>query len=516
MPSKKITFKKGKNETVYVYHILKSFRNENGNPTSKEVLIGKKDLETGELIPNDRYFEIYPKENRYELPNEILSYGNFFAFFKLAEELGLTKTLMNHFSNDWEKILTTSIYIICEGNVMLYLEDWLENTYLPEEFKFSAKHSSEFFASISHDKKINFFRDWTNLRKEQEYIAYDITSISTYAKEIDLAEWGYNRDNDSLPQVNLGMFFGQTSHIPIFYNVYNGSVPDKSHLIFMMEHTQIFGIEKIKFVMDRGFLTQPNLKYMRDEGHHFIVPFPDSRAETPTLIEEVLPTIKTARNWIDSLQMYGTSVSHKLYDIDVKVHIYYDLDKRAHTEKKLYSHINSLEKKLEALGKPKRIPKQYKAFFDVEKEEEENKIEYEKNYDKIDGILQYAGFIVFVTSDISLTSEELLHIYKGRDGIEKHFDELKNELDFSRLHTHIDKTMEGKMFVAFIALILRSYLEMKIFANEETKKWTIKKVLLELEKIKLLTFSGTSKMFMPLTRKQKQILEALGITLELL
>ena len=33
-----------------------------------------------------------------------------------------------------------------------------------------------------------------------------MTSISTYSKGIDLAQPGYNRDGDQLPQINLAMF----------------------------------------------------------------------------------------------------------------------------------------------------------------------------------------------------------------------------------------------------------------------------------------------------------------------
>ena len=59
MPEKRVTFKKGNNGTVYAYYTLRAYRNKDGKPTSDEVGIGKKASDTGMLIPNRRYFELF-------------------------------------------------------------------------------------------------------------------------------------------------------------------------------------------------------------------------------------------------------------------------------------------------------------------------------------------------------------------------------------------------------------------------------------------------------------------------
>lgn len=58
------------------------------------------------------------------------------------------------------------------------------------------------------------------------------------------------------------MYTGEKTKLPIFYNVYNGSITDKEQLIFMMKHTQELNIENVKFVMDKGFYKKDNLNYM--------------------------------------------------------------------------------------------------------------------------------------------------------------------------------------------------------------------------------------------------------------
>ena len=68
-----------------------------------------------------------------------------------------------------------------------------------------------------------FFNDWMKRRKNTEYLAYDVTSISSYGKNMENLEWGYNRDKEKLPQINMGMYFGEESGLPLYYRVYPGS-----------------------------------------------------------------------------------------------------------------------------------------------------------------------------------------------------------------------------------------------------------------------------------------------------
>jgi len=62
------------------------------------------------------------------------------------------------------------------------------------------------------------------------FIVFDLTSISSYANGIDMVEWGYNRDRESLPQINLGVIYGEPSALPLFYSLYPGSIHDVTTL----------------------------------------------------------------------------------------------------------------------------------------------------------------------------------------------------------------------------------------------------------------------------------------------
>lgn len=58
LPKKKIV-KEKRNEKIYVFYVLKTFRNNKNQPTNKRVSIGRLDEDTNMLIPNDTFFKYF-------------------------------------------------------------------------------------------------------------------------------------------------------------------------------------------------------------------------------------------------------------------------------------------------------------------------------------------------------------------------------------------------------------------------------------------------------------------------
>lgn len=134
---------------------------------------------------------------------------------------------------------------ICAG-----YEDWCDEVYPHGGVKLGSADISRVFQAIDYKSRMEFFRIWIYARNPGEYISYDVTSISSYAKGIEALEWGYNRDEESLPQLNLAMYYGQESMLPLYYCVYPGSVPDKTHLEYMLRDNTLIECRKgIKYVL---------------------------------------------------------------------------------------------------------------------------------------------------------------------------------------------------------------------------------------------------------------------------
>ena len=107
----------------YVYKVLSTYRAENGQPTNTRRAIGKLDIDSGMLIPNDAYWEYYgdrPIEAEATAPEptpsfeSVHSVGASFLVGRILESLGITDILRNVFGKvKAMAILTAAMYMVC-------------------------------------------------------------------------------------------------------------------------------------------------------------------------------------------------------------------------------------------------------------------------------------------------------------------------------------------------------------------------------------------------------------------
>mgnify|MGYP007111982737 FL=1 len=71
-----------------------------------------------------------------------------------------------------------------------------------------------------------FFRLQGKRRIEQEYWAYDSTSISSYSDTLKQIQYGNNKEHDRLAQLNLLLVFGEASGLPFYDRKLAGNIPD--------------------------------------------------------------------------------------------------------------------------------------------------------------------------------------------------------------------------------------------------------------------------------------------------
>ena len=128
-------------------------------------------------------------------------------------------------------------------------------------------------------------------------------------------------------------------------------------------------------------------------------------------------------------------------------------------------------------------------------------------------IKKYAGFYVLLTNSIK-DPVKALRVYRDKDKVEKCFDDLKNQLDMKRLRMHHSVTVDGRLFVQFIALILMSALRDKMRKSGLTAKYTVRGLLLEMETLTKVKYSGKyGHILTEVTKAQRELLGKLGIDL---
>jgi transposase len=414
------------------------------------------------------------------------------------------------FGSVGDEVLLLAIYMALTGNALYRCDSWCRETLTGRGEAITSQRCSRILEALDEKKRMDFFRAWVHARQQKEYLAYDVTSISSYSRGNDLVEYGYNRDGEDMPQINLGMYYGEESMLPIFYCAYKGSIVDKSHLRYMMQYNERLGITEVCFVMDRGFYSESNVQDLAFK-HRFIVGLPNSLNLSKEIIAKYGQQVTSSRYDIGLTGVKGIAVDDERLGFRSKIHLFYTNGKVADEERLLKEKLARWEQEL---GEGKAI-KAAEDYFTVAKSGDGSAPAVTREYDMIDEKVHNLGYFLMMTTDMKKTPGMILDIYRRKDIIEKCFDELKNDMDLRRLRVHTDTAAEGKTFIAFIGLILRTYVHNKLRDYlDANRPISMPQVFDELRMIKVVKTKGGLVLHNPMTKKQRTMLEQFGVTEE--
>lgn len=513
---------------VYLYECV-SYRNENGDPRSTRVPIGKIDPANGERRYKPEYLDrvategspisVAPKAT-FTVEDigrsSIRDYGAFYLFQHLAEQMGLLQTLKKALPMCWKEVFNLAAYLISNGDPFNYCEDWLVSTEAFSVGPMTSQRISEMLAGITQQERDNFYQSWCSLRSEKEYLALDITSSSSYSELIDSVEWGYNRDGENLPQINLCLLMGYQSRYPIYQSVYGGSLKDVTTLKTTMATFKALAGEKPMIaVMDKGFFSTRNINAMLSPQQYvdFIIAVPFTNKFAKELAKSERKDIDTLSNTIvcgkESLRAVTKSRrwdnKHKVY-----THVYYNARKAQGIREDLYAHVTVLRE--QALERPKQCTDslEHRKYLIIRRSDKDGS-GYTVNLreDVVEAELETAGWLIIISNFVT-EAKEAIKIYREKDIVEKGFHRLKSCLDLGRLRVHSEKSMQNKVFVGFISLILLSGIHNTMVDQKLYGIMTMKKLILILSKLRLQIVNGVRVLF-PVSKEQRELYKAFGI-----
>ncbi len=95
------------------------------------------------------------------------------------------------------------------------------------------------------------------------------------------------------------------------------------------------------------------------------------------------------------------------------------------------------------------------------------------------------GTTIMLTNQSTLGHTKILELYRHKDYLEKLFDLLKNEFDGKRLRGSTKDTVEGRLFLKFLSLILYSALSNTMREQHLFKGYSIRELMYELKNFAL-------------------------------
>ena len=487
------------------------------------------------MYPNPNFEKYFPdiilpvEANNPASRSSCIRVGAFLVIKKIIDDYKLANHLSSWDDRGKGLLLDLATYsIICESNVAQYYPDYAYNhpVLTPEQKIYSDSTISRFFSEITEDDRIDFLNSWNKNRnhKEQIYLTYDSTNKNCKAGDIEKAEYGHPKEDIGAAVVNYSLAYDINNQEPLLYESYPGSIVDVSQLQYLIEKVRGYGYKNIGFVLDRGYFSRDNLNYMDQCNYDFVIMVKGKASFVNGLIMDHKGEFETNRNCaIKAFRTYGMTVCDKLYADDTKdryFHIYHKVNRESAERAQLENELQRMEEMMnKSKGKDIDFGKKYEHYYELTYHEKDGKRKfygYKEREDVIEKELKLCGYFTIVTSKKMNASDALL-LYKSRDASEKLFCSDKSFLDNKSFRVSSNDALESKIFVEFIALIIRSkiYTQLRKRMAEMAKKpnyMTVPAALRELEKIELIRQPGGNyKLDHAITATQKTILGAFGI-----
>ena len=300
-------------------------------------------------------------------------------------------------------------------------------------------------------------------------------------------------------------------NMPLFFEIYSGSIPHVVTLKRTAESTRKL-IPKIEIILDSGFFSHENLSLLKDDS--FIV----TASLVPKAVKNVFSSASRSVDRADNVIMYENepifckSVNFTMNDLGLHGYFYHDprreSDELSDFHRKLAEKRSAIEKLQirPSIGETiESIASLYGRYFTWRIED--GRIKTRARNNAITAAENRMGRFLLVHNG-EYTPLECLSIYRNRDSIEKTFRVLKADMDIFPMRIRKESTIRGMLFIFFISLIIRTGLMRGMNSSGLMRKYSLERMILELEKLHVVEDVSGSIIELERARKQKDILES--------
>ncbi|MBN1356312.1 IS1634 family transposase [bacterium] len=500
---------------VYIYEAESYWDPEKKSARQRRRYIGKLDPQTGEIVTPRK--SVNPRRAR--------RFGAHYLIRQLSASL--MEKLKRTFHKQAADIFNLAAYQLCEAQPFNRFKYWLESTYIDDFSCVTSQDISRLLKSLGRDDRDckQFIHDWVYASPASRAVVFDITSLSSFGRLLDMLEWGYNRDRDRLPQINLGMTLRIPDGIPLSYHIYPGSIGDVSTLKGIVKELKSHKISISRFVLDRGFYSKTNIREMADNAIPFLIPLPFSTKLSSALISETKSVLENVKN---AFVFKKHTLFHTVREVHIdgvlcRAHVFLDPDRRNRELNTLMQRMNDLERWIDpqsfkrvsdaktAIQEEARgLLRYYRVKMDdgnVQLIRKDRTVSYQKNR---------MGKTIILSKSVRLPREEIVDLYRRKDMVEKLFDTLKNELNCDRLRIQNHESLEGRLFIAFITLIMYFNLHSRLHESKLSEKYSTHELLKKLDTICAVEMANGQTRLTEISKKQRDIFNALHASIPVL
>lgn len=505
---------------TYVYEDTAYWDTEKKQGRHHRKCIGKKGSD-GKIVYNKYYLSRQNLSSSQKDTGPVVSkttlLGQNLILDSLIKRIGLKGVLTKALGHqDASYALELAKYSVCTGNPLSYAEPWLDERGF-HGVQLCSQRITELLRRLDKDIQNTFFSLWIEKNREKKNLLFDVSSISSYAKNNPYVEWGYNRDKEKVPQINIGLLSSYSTHLPLWFSELPGSMNDSIVLQQVLEQLKKLEVPSSVIIGDRAFCSAANIAHLTDHGHKFLIPVPSNVKWARDLIEKhrheiqrpdtLIPTEDT-----DSI-IYGLKTIRKTEQGRMWAHVYFDAARKERDVARLMQKLKICKAELETSEQVKNHQSYYDRYFEVKETPKRGRKVLLKDDEVQSFIDGQSGYWVLYTNAEKDPSAALF-AYRQRNDIELLFDDMKNIIDCNRLRVHTEQVMQGRLFINFITLVVLTALKerIKLIPAKERKHWNYREILDKVNTYSKIHYRGKYKdVYTVPTKAQRLIFDLFGI-----
>ena len=394
----------------------------------------------------------------------ILEAGNFVYLENFARHL--SEPLSECFPDDWQSVLAAAAIRLCYresfGRMRVRYETSFAKRLWPEA-ALSKNSLSELLTRLGRQWSVQ--RDFfAQMASGEKHMAIDLSHIFSDSQNIPWIEYGHNGDDVWRPQVGIMLMWGTTTQRPGFLKLLPGATHSAQTIVNAIWES---GLQDLIAVVDKGFWSPDNMKCFEDANVQYAMALKRDlliiKHASQTQYKKYFRYRKRAQWWRST-------------ELDGRV-IFHYLDKTiADQEESTY--LGQVEKGNASMTQYKRLKNRF-------------------------GTLS-------ILTDTGLSAEETYALYKERRDVEYAFDTLQNTLGAEVTWMRSRESLQGYLFILFVALHLYSQVLEHLKRKELLTRYSVQDVLTYLSKVCIVEMDGKDRLG-EVTRQTKKVIDLLEV-----
>ena len=462
--------------------------------------------------------------------------GDTYALEAIAEKLGMDKALEAMFGTGKASLIMSAV----EYMIVSHCAAFDDFCYFDRDHEhscgsdISSASSSRLFASIGEDSVNGFFKTLRSLAKDAggggHYSYFDSTAFSSYSDGIDLVEASKGKQDPDLEHFALAAVYAEKTSMCSYYRLYRGNIPDIKTVRDFVDVAKGMGYTFSRLVFDRGYASYENIHQIHSVlKSEVMVMLKSSFAVFGAAIRDAGDAFRSDSScYIPSQGVFAKRVEERMNvrvgdreeSWHTHIHVYYSPEAYAREAEKLELLVqDETERLTKALSDgtlsasdaaARKFTSQTKSLISVVRTSNRT-VRFEKDCGKVDERLSRAGCFCILTTEL-MESDRALSVYRNRDGVERIFNAVKNDLGFTRADVKNDGTLQGKVFCVMLAGMLITYIKNHIRDNRDrlSRKMTYNKLMHELGCV-CTHMVKSRKVYGEISDRQKLIYQCLEI-----